>query len=105
MSITFQSSKDAIELIGAVTLDNVSGFTKQLLASVQQDMVIDCRQLEPVNSACVALMIELSHHAQRHQLRLSFSGVSEKLRAIIEVAGLQPVLSAAIQRSFGIDEP
>ena len=84
-----------LRLSGRLTVDTVAALTGVVAqAAGQDDLVIDLRQIQAVDSAAVSLMLLWLREAQRSKVNLSFAHVPENLLSLArlyDVAELLPL--------------
>ena len=88
------SATSSIDLHGSL-----SALPEQLLTQVNpattSTIVLNCSELEPINSHGIRLLILLLIYTRRQQKRLLFFGLSEYNRFIFEIARLNQFIDIA----------
>ncbi len=85
-------------LQGELTVDTIDSVLKEgrrMFSKLKSgsDVHLDCSQLEKVDSASVALLIEWVRAARKKKIHLTFEKIPDKMQRIIELSNLTALLS------------
>ena len=99
MALVEHESDGKIELNGALDIHTVNSIYKRvnLQTSGQKQVTINLEQVEKVDSAGVALSIQLVHDARKLGINLSFEKVPVKMQRLIRVNRVEGLITIAQQ--------
>ena len=92
-----QLGEGRCRLEGEVSVETAPALVDQAgpLFTRGASLEIDCSGIVRADSAAVALMLEWMRQARAHGGRVSFRGLPERVRAIVEVSDLDDVIPVA----------
>lgn len=82
-------------LLGDLTFDTAAALlhsARGVLAEAKRDVEIDLAETRAVDSAGVALLIELVRFAMQRDIRFCFTNVSQQLESLAAVSGVEGLL-------------
>ena len=83
-------------LEGAIDASNVADFEKALFKEAAKDtprIHLDCSKLTHLNSASFSLLVRIHKKCEQNQGALALSGLPKKMRNIIQLLGLDKILT------------
>lgn len=94
------AEENRFTLSGELDLTTLMAYRRELesMLPTDRDLEVDLSRLEIKGSAVLALMVFLVRHAHRAGTSLSFTGISENLRAMASLAGLSNLLGLDQER-------
>lgn len=86
-----------VNLAGDVTFETVASLFQSLTTHIKEidadSIVFDLSDVNAVNSAALALMIEASKLALASQKKINFQNLPKKLTSLAQVCGVDKILS------------
>jgi len=85
-----------IAIHGPLTFETVARWQKEVLVAVDaanEDLTIDFQSVTAVNSAALALMLEVLRRARARHFSLKFLHVPEKLISLAKVSSVDKLLA------------
>lgn len=96
-SILPREGTDCVPLEGPVDLTTVPGLRNRLLGCVKKreikELSVDMGRVTHLDTAGVAMLVELWRCLARRGGKLRLSGLSENVRRLLHLAGLDQILS------------
>lgn len=90
-------SHNQVSLAGDVTFETVASLYHSLTAHIKEveadSIVYDLSNVNAVNSAALALMIEANKFAANSQKKISFQSLPDKLVSLAQVCGVDKMLA------------
>ena len=78
---------------GRLTMDTIgAAFDEAMQPPEGKDWTVDLAQVETADSAAVSLLLGWVRNAQRHEAKLTFVNVPDKLRSLADLYGVAEVL-------------
>lgn len=96
-------SEQGMTLSGALVFSSVADLVEQgnqIFKKYRKEdqtesiFVIDCKAMERIDSAGIALLIEWQRQCKNHNASCRFEGLSNQAKALIEAYRLQSIISA-----------
>ena len=85
------------DLIGNLTYETVPKLFDQMILEYSESTILSLRKVDRVDSAGLALLIEWSCSARKQGKQLVLKDIPTSLRSLIDVSGLEEVLSVSVR--------
>lgn len=86
---------DVVKISGVLDFSTVTACLKQInaLCATDQDVLLDFTALEHVNSAGLALLLELLAEARKQNRNIRFSGIPKQLNDLARMSNVEYLLA------------
>ncbi|GAB6098554.1 hypothetical protein JCM16358_04330 [Halanaerocella petrolearia] len=87
-------SKIKLALPEELIIYNVSTYREEILDNLsdEEELVLDCKQVEEVDAAGIQLLLSLQRMALKKDFRLYLENVNPKFRSTLQLAGVEKVI-------------
>ncbi|MDR3430610.1 MAG: lipid asymmetry maintenance protein MlaB [Rouxiella aceris] len=91
-TLHFESLQQCLILSGCLDRETLLPLWQQRESLLNGVTCVDVAQLERVDSSGLALLVHLRDYVGRHGIVLQISGITDRLRTLIELYNLQEII-------------
>ena len=96
MNAKVKACDSSIKIQGDINFDTVASLFENLQKNISnlknQDVLIDFSEARQINSAALALIVEIRRYSQNSNVNIQFSNIPNKLIALASVSNIDNLL-------------